>query len=178
MNDIFLSITAIATTLADTTSSVPVEEILPSYTETDLSTIVKDGLEFFQLWIGRIGGIVAFIGAVKFGLAVQSEDSREQFQAILTMVSGFMIQSAIGNLGVFNIPSTYTPETAKLEFQSILNFIGGWTRKVGALGMLIGSIMFGFSIKDNNATAKVTGLKTISAGAIVVATSAMLSSFV
>ena len=44
--------------------------------------------------------------------------------------------------------------------------------------MLLGAITFGLSIKDNNAGGKVSGLKTLSAGAIAVSVSAILPLFV
>ena len=41
----------------------------------------------FARWISRVGGLVAFIGAIKFALSIKSEDAREQLQAALIMVS-------------------------------------------------------------------------------------------
>lgn len=132
----------------------------------------------FSRWISRVGGLVAFIGAIKFALSVKSEDAREQLQAALIMVSGFMIQAAIGNLGVFNMPDVYTDAAATQEFQSILDFIGGWSRRVGALAMLLGGAIFGFATKDSNPGAKVSGLKTMAAGGMTVAVSGILGTFV
>ncbi|MBR5180243.1 MAG: hypothetical protein IKW90_15815 [Lachnospiraceae bacterium] len=140
--------------------------------------LAKDGIDFFQLWISRIGGIVAFIGAVKFALGVKDDEAKEQLQGVLIMVSGFMIQAAVGNLDIFNIPATYSDAAAETEFESILQFIGRWVRRVGALAMLIGATMFGFSIKDNDAVKKVSGLKTMAAGGIAVSVSAFLHTFV
>ncbi len=132
----------------------------------------------FSRWIARVGGLVAFIGAIKFALSVKSEDARDQLQAALIMVSGFMIQAAIGNLGVFNMPSVYTDAAATLEFQSILNFIGTWARRVGALAMLLGAAIFGFAAKNSDPGAKISGLKTMAAGGMTVAVSGILSTFV
>lgn len=130
-------------------------------------------------WIARVGGLVAFIGAIKFALSIKNEDAREQIQAAMIMVSGIMIQAAIGNLGVFNIPSgSYSQAAADLEFQSILTFIGGWTARVGGIAMLLGGIMFGFALKDSDAGSKVNGLKTLAAGGITVAVSGLLNTFV
>ena len=75
----------------------------------------------FARWISCVGGLVAFIGAIKFALSIKSEDAREQLQAALIMVSGFMIQAAIGNLGVFDLPDVYTDAAATQEFRSILD---------------------------------------------------------
>ena len=152
--------------------------ILPTPPAGSPAELAQEGLTFFGLWISRVGGLVAFVGAIKFALSVKSDDSREQMLAILTMVSGFMIVAAVNDLDIFNIPAVYTPAAADLEFQSIMGFIGDWTRRVGALGLLLGAIMFGFGIKDNNATTKVTAIKTVTAGAMVAAVSLMLPLFV
>lgn len=152
--------------------------ILPDPPTGTPSELAESGLEFFGLWIGRIGGLIAFIGAVKFALSIKADDAKEQLQSVLTMVSGFMIQAAISDIGIFNIPSTYTSTDADLEFQSIMNFIGSWTGRVGALAAFIGAIMFGLAIRSNEASLKVSGLKTIAAGGIVMSVSALLSTFV
>ena len=136
--------------------------------------LAQTGLTFFGTWISRIGGLVAFIGAIKFALSIKSDETRDQLPALLTMVSGFMIQAAISNLGIFELATT----NAETIFQNILLFIGRWTRRVGAAGTLVGAVMFGFSVKDNNAVGKVAALKTFAAGAIVVSVSGILHTFV
>lgn len=151
--------------------------ILPTPPSGTPAEIAQNGLNFFGTWIARIGGLVAFIGAIKFALSVKDDDAKEQLQAILVMVSRFMIVSAIRDLSVFDIPSVYSDAAANNEFSSILTFIGRWTRRVGALGLFIGALMFGLSVKDNNAAGKVNSLKTISAGGIVMAVSAILPTF-
>ena len=145
---------------------------------TDPAAIAQSGINFFSTWIARIGGIVAFIGAVRFALSIKSDDAREQLQAVLTMVSGFMIVAAVSNLGIFQIPSSYTAAAANAEFAVIMRFIGTWARRVGALAMCIGAVMFGFATKDNNPGSKVTGLKTMAAGGITAAVSTLLPLFV
>lgn len=152
-------------------------DILPTPPTGTPSELAQGGLTFFGTWIARVGGLIAFIGAIKFALGIKSDDSKEMLQSVLVMVSGFMIVSAIRNLGIFSIPDSYSEAAANNEFAQILTFIGKWTRNVGGLAMFIGAAMFGFSIKENNATTKVTSLKTLSAGAIVVAVSAMLATF-
>lgn len=138
------------------------------------AVLAQTGLEFFGRWISRIGGLVAFIGAIKFALSIKSDETRDQLPSLLTMVSGFMIQAAIANLGIFELATT----NAETIFQDILLFIGTWTRRVGAAGTLVGAVMFGFSIKDNNAVGKVAALKTFAAGAIVVSVSGILHTFI
>ena len=131
---------------------------------------IKTSITFFSTWIARIGGIVAFIGAVKFALSVKSEDGKEQMTALLVMVSGFMIRAAVKEMNLFTIPGS--------EFSALVTFISKWIRHVGAVGTFVGAVMFAFSIKDNNAVNKVTALKTLTAGAMVVSIAALLPSFV
>ena len=138
------------------------------------AVLAQTGLTFFGTWLSRIGGIVAFIGAIRFALSIKSDETRDQLPALLTLVSGFMIQAAISNLGIFALATT----DAETIFQNILLFIGTWTRRVGAAGTLVGAVMFGFSVKDNNAVGKVAALKTFAAGAIVVSVSGILHTFV
>ena len=152
-------------------------QILPTPPTGTPAIVAKEALDFFSTWIARAGGMIAFVGAIKFALSIKSEDSKEQLQSIFVMISGFMIVSAIRNLGVFNFPGTYSTANADAEFASILSFVGKWIRRVGALGMLIGSTMFGFAIKDNNATTKVNSLKTIASGGLIIAISLMLYTF-
>lgn len=140
--------------------------------------ILKSGVDFFGTWISRMGGLIAFVGAIKFALAIKTEDEKELMLSVLVMVSGFMIMEAVGNLNIFNIPATYSKAAAETEFESILKFIGKWTRRVGAVGLFAGSVGFGLAIKDNNANGKVTALKGLVAGAVVMAVSGILYTFV
>lgn len=151
--------------------------ILPNPPSGTPGELAADGITFFSTWIARIGGIVAFIGAIKFALSIKNEDAREQLQSILIMVSGFMIVSAVRSLDIFNFPAVYSEYAANAEFESILDFIGKWVRRVGGLALLLGAIMFGLSIKDNNANSKVSSLKTIASGAITMAVSFILPTF-
>jgi len=148
--------------------------ILPNPPTGTPAQLAAGAITFFTLWISRLGGLVAFVGAVKFALSIKSEDAREQVLAVLTMVSGFMIVSAVTNLNIFNFGTA----GAEAEFTAILTFIGRWIGRVGALTLFIGSLMFGFAIKDNNAAVKVTALKTIAAGAITAAVAVLLPQFV
>lgn len=147
----------------------------PSGTPNELA---KDGIEFFATWLIRLGGLIAFIGAVKLALSIKDDNAKEQLLAILVMVSGFMIKAAVSDLNIFHIPAVYSEAAANAEFHAILGFIGKWIRRVGAFGMFIGAIMLGLSTKSNDAAQKVTGLRTLSSGGIVVAVSSIISTFV
>lgn len=152
--------------------------ILPDPPTGTPNELAQDGITFFSTWITRMGGMVAFVGAIKFALSVKSDDAKEQLQAVLTMISGFMIQAAVGNLDIFAMPAIYSQAAADAEFKAIMDFIGSWIGRVGALAAFIGAIMFGLSVRNNDAGQKVGALKTIAAGGITISVSAMLSSFV
>lgn len=149
--------------------------IPPSGSPNDLA---QDGIVVFTTWLSRIGGIIAFIGAIKLALAIKDDHTREQTGAILMMVSGFMIITAVNDLSIFDIPATYSDAAAELEFQSIMDFIGKWARRVGAFGMFMGAVMLAFSMKDNDAAQKVIAIKSLASGGIVVAVSGILNTFV
>lgn len=51
----------------------------------------------------------------------------------------------------------------------MLTFFITWLRRIGAAVALIGAIMFGLAIKDNDSNQKQTGLMTMVAGFVVVA---------
>lgn len=60
-------------------------------------------IEFFAKWIGRIGLVVGFIGAVMFGLAIKNEDADAKTRGLMTMASGFVVFAITKALDMFNI---------------------------------------------------------------------------
>ena len=153
--------------------------ILPPEPTGTPAQIAQHGIDFFSLWIARIGGLVAFVGAIKFALGIHSEDARDQIKGLMTMISGFMIAAAVGgSMNLFNIPATYTTAAAETEFSTLLSFIGKWVRRAGAVVVLIGAIMFGLAAKDSNPGTKVTAMKTIVAGGVATSVAVILSTFV
>jgi hypothetical protein len=137
--------------------------------------IAETGIEFFELWIRRIGGIVAFIGAIKLGISVHSEQAQDKFLAITTMISGFMVVSAVTNLDIFTAAGG---AGAEAEFEAIMDFIAVWAGWLGAAGMAFGAVMLGFALKDFNAGGKVIAIRAFIAGAIILAVSQSLALFV
>lgn len=148
--------------------------MLPTTVGGDPQSLMNDAITFFSTWIERVGGVVAFTGAVKFALAVKNDDARDMLSALLVMVSGFMIAASQSN-GIFTVGAGATAET---EFRTIMLFIAKWVRRVGAVGTMVGAVMFGFAIKDNNAANKMSGLKTFAAGAMVIAIAGIWQTFV
>lgn len=67
--------------------------------------------------------------------------------------------------------------TAEDAYQNVVSFFVTWIRRLGAFVALIGGIMFGLAIKDNNADQKQAGLMTLIAGFVVVAITAAVDMF-
>lgn len=58
-------------------------------------------INFFAVWIGRIGGVIALVGAVMFGLAYKSEDPEGKQRGVTTMVSGIIVFAISQAAGFF-----------------------------------------------------------------------------
>ena len=152
----------------------------PSVPGGSPNEIVEGLMALFNLgkWITRAGGLVAFAGAIKTVMAVRTEDEKEVISGAFVMVSGFMICEAVTNLKLFNIPSSYSSVAASNTFKSLLNFIGKWSGRAGGLGCFVGGLQLALAMKDNNANSKVLALKGLGTGAMVVAVSGLLYTFV
>lgn len=48
-------------------------------------------INFFGTWIGRIGLVVGFVGAVMFGLAIKNDDADAKTRGLMTLASGFVV---------------------------------------------------------------------------------------
>lgn len=74
-------------------------------TQTDGDDQFKSVVEFFAKWIKRVGLLVAFVGAVMFGLAIKNNDAEQKQNGLLTLVAGFVVAAicqAIDMFGIFN----------------------------------------------------------------------------
>lgn len=67
--------------------------------ETGWNNVIK----FFVTWIGRIGGVVAFVGAVMFALSIKNNDAEQKQQGLLTMIAGFVAFAVTGITSYFGI---------------------------------------------------------------------------
>lgn len=153
-------------------------DVLPAPPAGTPAQVMQTYIDLLSTWLSRIGGLVAFFGAIKFALSIRSDGSKEQLTSIMTMVAGFMIQSAVKSMNIFNLPATYSNAAAEAEFKAILSFIGKWTGRVGALGLLIGAVIFGLAIRENNASSKIAGAQAMATGGIIVALAGILPTFV
>ncbi len=69
--------------------------------ETQFNQIIQ----FFATWIGRIGLVVGFVGAVMFGLAIKNEDAEAKTRGLMTLASGFVVFAVTKALDLFGITS-------------------------------------------------------------------------
>lgn len=59
--------------------------------------------------------------------------------------------------------------SADSTYQTVINFFITWLRRIGMVVALVGAIMFGLAIKNNDAEQKQAGLLTLIAGFVVAA---------
>ncbi|MDE6848796.1 MAG: hypothetical protein K2O29_05010 [Ruminococcus sp.] len=60
-------------------------------------------------------------------------------------------------------------DAADSAYQKVINFFITWIRRIGAMVALVGAVMFGLAIKNNDADQKQAGLLTMVAGFVVFA---------
>lgn len=63
------------------------------------------------------------------------------------------------------------------SYSKVINFFITWIRRIGAFVALVGAVMFGLAIKNNDAEQKQNGLLTMIAGFVVVAITAAVDMF-
>lgn len=65
-------------------------------------------IQFFAEWIGRIGLVVGFVGAIMFALAIKNDDAEAKTRGLMTLASGFVVFAITKALDMFGITSTTT----------------------------------------------------------------------
>lgn len=58
-------------------------------------------IEFFASWIGRIGLVVGFIGAIMFALAIKNDDAEAKTRGLMTLAAGFVVFAVTKALDLF-----------------------------------------------------------------------------
>ncbi|MBR1433243.1 hypothetical protein [Ruminococcus sp.] len=58
-------------------------------------------VNFFATWIGRIGLVVGFVGAVMFALAIKNDDADAKTRGLMTLASGFVVFAVSMSLELF-----------------------------------------------------------------------------
>lgn len=60
-------------------------------------------INFFATWIGRIGLIVGFVGAIMFALAIKNDDADAKTRGLMTLASGFVVFAVTKAVDMFVI---------------------------------------------------------------------------
>jgi drug/metabolite transporter (DMT)-like permease len=63
------------------------------------TTIVNEVIK----WLGRVGALVAFIGAVMLALSIKNNDAEQKQPAILTLVAGVLVAVVCGLADQFGL---------------------------------------------------------------------------
>lgn len=58
-------------------------------------------IDFFAVWIGRIGLVVGFVGAIMFALAIKNDDAEAKTRGLMTLASGFVVFAVTQALNLF-----------------------------------------------------------------------------
>lgn len=58
-------------------------------------------IAFFGKWIGRVGLVIAFVGAIQFALGIKSEDAEGKSRGLMVLVAGFIVFAVTKSLHLF-----------------------------------------------------------------------------
>lgn len=58
-------------------------------------------IAFFAKWIGRVGLVIAFVGAIQFALGIKSEDAEGKSRGLMVLVAGFIVFAVTKSLNLF-----------------------------------------------------------------------------
>ncbi len=67
----------------------------------DAETMWSRLTETITLWVGRLGGVVIFVGGVMFALGWKSEDAEQKSRGISTIIAGAMVVAVSGLTSTF-----------------------------------------------------------------------------
>lgn len=70
---------------------------------TDADTAFQRVVNFFITWFRRIGMLVAFVGAIMFGLAIKNNDAEQKQAGLITMVAGFVVAAICAAVDMFDL---------------------------------------------------------------------------
>ncbi|MCM1062304.1 MAG: hypothetical protein NC452_18755 [Eubacterium sp.] len=86
-----------------------VELAVPAFAEggggdaVDPDAAFNNVVGFFATWIGRIGLVVGFVGAIMFALAIKNDDADAKTRGLMTLVSGFVVFAVTKALDMFGL---------------------------------------------------------------------------
>lgn len=71
--------------------------------DVDPDAAFNNVVGFFATWIGRIGLVVAFVGAIMFGLAIKNDDADGKTRGLMTLISGLVVFAVTKALDMFGL---------------------------------------------------------------------------
>lgn len=72
-------------------------------TSGDADSMFASVVKFLATWIGRIGLVVGFIGAVQAAFGIRNDDPDSKIKGIRTAASGFIVFAITLSLNLFGI---------------------------------------------------------------------------
>lgn len=63
----------------------------------------NDIIKLFADWIGRIGLVVSFVGAIMFALSIKNEDAEAKTRGLMTLASGVVVFAVTKSLDLFGV---------------------------------------------------------------------------
>ena len=70
---------------------------------TSADDTFKSVVTFFVIWLRRVGALVAFVGAIMFGLAIKNNDAEQKQQGLLTLIAGFVVVAVCTAVDMFDL---------------------------------------------------------------------------
>lgn len=93
---------------------------------------------------------------------------------IISAISSFLFIASMKVLYAAGETGVTPPSASEAKWQTVIDFLGDWIRRMGGAFIIVGLITFGFSWKEDNAAGKTVGLNTIIGGCIVFAVGASM----
>lgn len=69
----------------------------------DAEAAYQETINFFVTWFRRVGVMVAFVGAIMFGLAIKNDDAERKQSGLITMVAGFVVAALCAAVDMFDL---------------------------------------------------------------------------
>lgn len=69
--------------------------------DIDADAAFVELIAFFGKWIGRVGLVIAFVGAIQFALGIKSEDAEGKSRGLMVLVAGFIVFAVTKSLHLF-----------------------------------------------------------------------------
>lgn len=114
----------------------------------------------------------------KKGVVSLLERVQGKAKEIFTWLYAVMFVNVLMPINAYATEPTYTDTNSKNAWNTVMNFILTWVPRIGLVVLFVGAIEFALAFKSEDAEGKTKGLRTIIAGAMVVAIPVALKSLI